>query len=175
MPRVAGFANRRFAPYSRPMTAALYMDAVLTPNRSLPKRGFYWLIGLLIAFNLIIGALFVSMGALPVPIFLGLDVLGVIVAFRASYRGARQAERVQVSADQVRVLHQVGRHARTVWSSPTAFTRVAIEAAGEHEARVRLRLSDRSLTVGAALSPLERGDFAVALERAILQARAERH
>lgn len=157
------------------MTAALYMDAVLTPNRSLPKRGFYWLIGLLIAFNLAVGALFVSMGALPVPIFLGLDVLGVIVAFRANYRGARQAERVQVSADQVRVLHQIGRHARTVWSSPTAFTRVAVEAPGEHEARVRLRLSDRSLTVGAALSPGERSDFAAALEQAISQARAERH
>jgi uncharacterized membrane protein len=152
----------------------LYMDAVLTPNRSLPRRGFYWLIGVLIAFNLAVGGLFIAMGALPVPIFLGLDVLGVILAFRASYRGARQSERVQVTADQVRVFHQIGRHARAVWTSPTAFTGVALEAAGEHEARVRIRLSGRALTVGAALSPRERGDFAAALERAIARARAER-
>jgi uncharacterized membrane protein len=157
------------------MAAALYMDAVLTPNRSLPKRGFYVLIGVLVVVNVAVGALFVSMGALPVPIFLGLDVLGVILAFRANYRGARQAERVQVTADHVRVLYQMGRHARTVWSSPTAFTRVAVEAPGQHEAQVRLRLSDRSLVLAAALSPAERCDFAAALEEAIRQARAERH
>ena len=157
------------------MPGALYMDARLVPHRSLSKRGFYWVIGAVIVFNILVGTLFVSMGALPVPIFLGLDVLGVFLAFRASYRGARQAERVQVDADQVRVFYEIGRHARAVWTSPTAFTRVAVEDAGQHEARVRLSLSGRSLTVAAQLGPRERSDFAAALEEAIRQARAERH
>jgi uncharacterized membrane protein len=156
------------------MAGALYMDARLVPHRSLSKRGFYWVIGAVIAFNILVATLFVSMGALPVPIFLGLDVLGVFLAFRTSYRGARQAERVQVDADQVRVFYEIGRHARAVWTSPTAFTRVSVEDAGEHEARVRLRLSGRALTLAAALSPHERADFAAALEEAIRKARAER-
>jgi uncharacterized membrane protein len=161
------------APYVEGM-AMLYMDAVITPNRSLSRTGFYWLIGVIVAFNLMVGTLMLVLKAFPVPIFLGLDVVGVLLAFRASYRGAGQAERVQVSAEEVRVSHEIGRSARTVWSSPTAFTRVSVEAPDEHEARVRLHLSDKALTVAHALSPLERMRFADALEAAIRKARAER-
>jgi uncharacterized membrane protein len=156
------------------MSPPLYMDAVITPHRSLSRRGFGWMLGVLIAFNLAIGALFVSLKAFPVPIFLGLDVLGVVLAFRANYRSGGQSERVQVSAQEVRVLHQIGARARTVWTSPTAFTRVVVEASGEHEARVRLSLSGRAMTIGAALSPGEREGLAAALESAIGKARAER-
>ncbi|MDR3509133.1 MAG: DUF2244 domain-containing protein [Caulobacteraceae bacterium] len=158
------------------MAATLYMDARIAPTRSLSKKGFVRLLAVIIAFNVAVGAFVVSIGAFPVPVFLGLDVLGVWLAFRASYRGAAgQAERVQVCADHVRVLHEIGRHSRTVWTSPTAFTRVAVEAPGEHETRVQLRLSGRSLTVGHALSPMERADFAAALDQAIRSARAERY
>jgi uncharacterized membrane protein len=175
MTRAADAAQRPPVSYVGSMNATLYMDAVITPNRSLSKKGFYWLIGVLVAGNLAIGTLMVSLGALPVPIFLGLDVLGVLLAFRASYRGAGQSERVQVSADEVRVLHQIGASARTVWASPTAFTRVSVVARGEPEARVRLHLSQKALTLARALSPPERVAFADALEAAIRRARAERH
>ena len=151
------------------MAAHLYMDARIAPTRSLSKRGFAWLIGLLIGFNLIIAVFVVAVRrAFPVPIFLGLDVLGVWLAFRASYRGAGQAERVLVCAREVRVLHELGTRSRMVWVSPTAFTRVEVEA------RVRLALSGRRLTIAHALSPQERTAFAAALTLAIDQARAER-
>jgi uncharacterized membrane protein len=156
------------------MTPGLYMDVVITPNRSLSKRGFYWLIGVLVAFNLAIAVLFVALGALPVPIFLGLDVLGVWLAFRASYGGAGQSERLQVTADEVRVIHQAGRAARTVWTSPTAFTRVSLDRTDNRIAWVRLRLSDRRLTVGSALGGPDRAALAETLDRAIREARAER-
>jgi len=157
------------------MPAALYMDAVITPNRSLTMRGFYWLIGVLVLFNLAVAALMIALGAFPVPIFLGVDVLAVVLAFRASYRSGGLAERVQVSAAEVRVLHQAGARSRTIWSSPTAFTRVAVEQPGEPEARIRLQLSGRALTVAGALSPGERTRFAEALQTAIRQANAERY
>ncbi len=150
------------------------MDALITPNRSLSKGGFYVLLGVLAAYNLLIMGFLLLIGAFPVPIFLGLDFLGVLIAFRVSYRRGAFVERVQVSAELVRVLRRDRGLERTVWSSPTAFTRVSVENAGEHEARVRLRLSDRMLSVGASLSPNERTDFGSALERAILSARAER-
>ncbi|MDR3513113.1 MAG: DUF2244 domain-containing protein [Caulobacteraceae bacterium] len=155
--------------------ALLYMDAVITPNRSLSRKGFYWLIGVLVAFNLLIGVFMLMFKAFPVPVFLGLDVVGVLLAFRASYRGAGQSERVRVSADEVTVSHQIGASARTIWTSPTAFTRVSVEAPDEHEARVRLHLSGKALTIARALSPHERVRFAEALEAAIRKARAERH
>ena len=153
----------------------LYMDAVITPNRSLSRRGLAIVLGLMVFYNLVLGLLMLVIGAFPVPIFLGLDVAGLFLAFHVSNRRARNAERVQVTADQVKVIREQGLGPRTVWASPTAFTRVAVENAGEHELRVRLTQSGRFLTVAGELSPKERGAFAAALERAIGAARAERH
>ena len=157
------------------MDAILHLDAVLRPNRSLPRRGLFILLGLLAAFNLITATFMVlALHAAPIPFFLGLDFLAVALAFRASYRQGRQAERVQVTADEVRVLHELGAHRRTVWTSPTAFTRVSLDGEAE-DARVRLLLSGRSLTLARQLSPKERADFGQALDAAVRRARAERH
>jgi uncharacterized membrane protein len=157
------------------MDAPLHMDAVLKPTRSLSRGGLYVLLGVLALFNIVVAILFLVMGAKPVPIFLGLDFLGVLLAFHLSYRQARRRERVQVSADEVRVVHEVGAQTRTVWRSPTAFTRVVVEAKGQPEVRVSLALSRRRLVVAGQVSPQERADFADALEAAIRSARAERY
>jgi uncharacterized membrane protein len=157
------------------MDAPLHLDAVLTPTRSLSRTGLYVLLGVLALFNILVAILFLVMGAKPVPIFLGLDFLAVLLAFHLSYRQARRRERVQVSADEVRVVHEVGAQKRTVWRSPTAFTRVEVEAKGQPEVRVTLALSRRRLVVAGQVSPQERTDFADALEAAIRSARAERY
>lgn len=157
------------------MTSLLHMDAVLKPTRSLPKAGLYVLLGALAFVNLAVAGLFLAMGAKPIPIFLGLDFFAVLLAFHISYRQARQSERIQVTADEVHVTHEIGRYRRTVWRSPTAFTRVSLHAPGEHEARVSLHLSGRSLELAVRLSPQERTDFAQALRAAITSARAERY
>ena len=157
------------------MDAPLHMDAVLKPTRSLSRTGLFVLLGVLALFNILVAVLFLVMGAKPVPIFLGLDFLGVLLAFHLSYRQARRRERVQVSADEVRVVHEVGRQTRTVWRSPTAFTRVEVEAKGQPEVRVTLAMSRRRLMVAGQVSPQERTDFADALEAAIRSARAERY
>jgi uncharacterized membrane protein len=151
------------------------MDATITPNRSLSRRGFAIVMGALITLNLILAAVFWSIGALPVPVFLGLDVLGVWIAFQISYKGARLRERVLVTAEEVRVRYETPHGAKTVWSTPTAFTGVALEDVEEHHSRVRLSLRERRLTVGAALSPKERVAFGRALEAAVGRARKERY
>jgi uncharacterized membrane protein len=157
------------------MDARLHMDAVLTPTRSLSRTGLCVLLGVLALFNLLVAILFLVMGAWPAPVFLGIDFMAVLLAFHLSYRQARRRERVQVSADEVRVVHEVGAQKRTVWRSPTAFTRVEVEAKGQPEVRVTLALSRRRLVVAGQVSPQERADFAHALEAAIKSARAERY
>ena len=151
------------------------MDARITPNRSLSRRGLVLLFCVLGAYNLLVMGFLLLIGAFPVPIFLGLDFVGVALAFRISNRRAARGERVQVCAAQVKVLRGADGREQTVWASPTAFTRVSVEQPDAHDARVRVRLSGRSLEVGAGLSPGERGDFGAALQRAIASARAERH
>ena len=152
------------------MAGRLYMDATITLNRSLSPRGFTVLFGLVVAANLLFAIFLFVLGAWPAPMFLGLDVLAVWLAFRASFRAAERAERVQVSAEEVTVSHD----GRTLWRSPTAFTRVDFEKRDD-DTRVRLLLSGRAFTLAKSLGPHERGKFANALQDAIRQARAERY
>jgi uncharacterized membrane protein len=155
--------------------ARLYLDAPIAPTRSLPRQGLLILMGVVIAINLVVGTAFVLMGAWPAPIFLGLDVLGIGLAFWVSGRQARPRERVQVSAEQVTVLRETRRGAHAVWSSPTAFTRVRLEDAGRYGAQVRLSVSGKGLIIGQVLGPKERAGLAEAVDDAIRAARAERH
>lgn len=156
------------------MAAALYMDAVITPNRPLSRRGLWVIMGVTIGLALMPMTIFWLMGAYFAPIFVGIDVLGLYIALRLSARLGR-IERVRVSSEAVEVLARQGDgRSWSVWTSPTAFTGVDIAGQG-HETRIRLWLSGRSVTVAGALSPDERRDFGGALQTAIREARAERH
>jgi uncharacterized membrane protein len=150
------------------------MDAEIRPNRSLSERGFVVLIGIVTLANCASAAVFLAMGATFVPVFLGFDLLAVVIAFLVSFSAAKRVERVQVSATQVRVTHETPKWTRLVWESPTAFTRVRIEKQEEQTVALKLALSGREAEVAAALSPRERADFAKALERAIWRAKRER-
>lgn len=155
------------------MDGPYYMDAVITPHRSLSRKGFIVLIAVLTSINTITAILFVALRATPVPLFLGLDVIALAVAFIASRRAVLRRERIQVTAADVRVVLETPKGASTVWLSPTAFTRVALVGEDEDDLDLQLRLSDRALGVARALTRAERRDFAVALERAIRQARKD--
>jgi len=107
------------------MAAALYMDAEIRPNRSMPATGLKVLMGVMIVASVMLSIVMFVMGAwfapaFFAPAFLGLDVLGVWLAFRASYRAQERRERVRVTAETVTVLHELDGEARTVWTSPTA-------------------------------------------------------
>jgi uncharacterized membrane protein len=157
------------------MAAPLYMDAVIAPNRSMNPLGFRVVISLLGGASAVISLFFFFIGAWPAPIFLGLDVLLVWLALRASFGAAERRERLRVSAERVEVIEEIKGESRTVWTSPTAFTSVDLEALGQHEMRVRLRLSGKRRSVGRALSPPEREALGEALREAIRRARTERH
>jgi uncharacterized membrane protein len=156
------------------MTLPLYMDAVITPNRSLSERGFIVLISVVTLANLASAVVFLSMGAVFVPLFLGIDVAALIVAFLISFRAAKNVERVQVTSREVRVVRETPKSATVIWESPTAFTRVDLETGSDRAIELRLTLSGRELPVACALSPHERAEFARALEQAIQDARRER-
>jgi uncharacterized membrane protein len=156
------------------MEEPFFMDAVITPHRSMSSKGFIILIAVLTTINAVSAAFFVMIGAGPVPIFLGLDLVAVIVAFAVSGRAARRQERIRVTASEVRVIKASPRGEETVWVSPTAFTRVALVGDAGDADFLRLRLSDRELRVACDLSRPERVAFAKALDRAIWQARTGR-
>ena len=151
-----------------------YLDAEIAPSRSMSKRGMAIVIGAVAVTNLVTSALFLSMGATLVPIFLGVDVLAIAVAFLVVSRSGKRRERVRVTADELSVSFDLGRGETVVWRSAPAFTRVDVEAPGKHESRVRLSSKGRGYVVAADLSPKERLAFARALQTALADARAER-
>ncbi|AHK04189.1 MULTISPECIES: DUF2244 domain-containing protein [Rhizobium/Agrobacterium group] len=71
--------------------------AELVPHRSLGRRGFRLLLALSGLACLLHGGFFLTTGAWPVGLFLGLDFLLLYVAFRANYRAAKAREEVSVS------------------------------------------------------------------------------
>ncbi len=156
------------------MSGQTYMDAVITPHRSLSERGFIILIAVVTLANCCSAAVFVYLGAILVPFFLAVDMLAVIVAFMVSYAGAKRIERVTITARDVVVKHEAPNWSRVVWESPTAFTRVTVEREEDKTMGLRLALSGKEVAVARALSPRERGEFAKALEQAIWEARRER-
>lgn len=158
------------------MDSPLFMDAVITPHRSLSNRGVMVLIGVVTAFDALLAVIFVAIGAAPIPIFLGIGLFAVIVALIVSNRAAMRRERVLVSAEEVRVVKEQHGAQHLVWVSPTAFTRVSLaDDDADDECALHLRLSDRAHPVAQALTPRERRDFAKALDRAIWRARRSRY
>src|SRR5688572_15403455 len=71
--------------------------ATLTPHRSLSRRGFLALMSVIVLFNFAGGVVFVVIGAWPVSVFMGLDVVLIWWAFRASFAAARIAERIEIT------------------------------------------------------------------------------
>lgn len=152
------------------MDGPFFLDRRIAPRRALSPRGLAILLGALVAWNVVVGGVLWAVGAWPVPVFLGLDVAGVALAFAVSNRRARDGERVSVSSEAVSVERGDG---EVVWIAPPTWTRVETPAAGSRSP-LRLSASGRSVVVGAALGAAERRRFGQALKHAVAAAREPR-
>src|SRR5690606_28830961 len=71
--------------------------ALLTPHRSMGRKGFAIVMSIFAVTWLGTGAFFMSLGAWPVFGFFGLDLLLLYIAFKMNYRAARARDEVSVS------------------------------------------------------------------------------
>lgn len=149
----------------RRMTGPLHFDAILHPHRSLSPFGFAILMAAISCVSFVAGLAFWLMGAWPVVGFLGLDVLLVYVAFRASYRSAREHETVQLSDRVLEVRHVDPRGRVSAWQFQPYWVRV--ELGDDDFAALALASHGRRLAIGRFLSPDERRDLAAALQDAL--------
>lgn len=145
----------------------VYFDATLQPYRSLGPAGFRILMAVAILISLSIGGLFFSIGAWPIPGFLGLDVLLLYWAFRANYRAAKLVEQVRLDNDELTILRTAPNGKQKKWTMEPSWLRVELDEPADHDSQIVLRSRDRRLIIGSFLTPLERSDFANALRRAL--------
>ena len=146
--------------------------AVLKPHRSLPPKGFAVLMLGLAAVSFAVSLGFVLRGAWPVTPFFGLDVGLVYLAFRLSYRQARQREELRLDDESLTVdrINIYGERRR--WLFQPFWLRVRFEEKDEHTNRLVLTSHGRSLVVGSFLGPAERRDVARGLTNALARWKA---
>lgn len=153
----------------------IYMDAVLTPNRSLSRQGFVIAMAAIAFTFFITGMMFWSMGAGPVLGFMGLDIAAIWLAFHISYRRQREETRVTVTARAIRLHHKDAKGREKSAEVPSAFARVELEEPAGPTSWLRIEHGKTAWIIGRFLTPPERSSFANALRQALRAARAERH
>ena len=147
-------------------------ERVLLPYRSLPPRGFHLLMLLLGLISLAVGIGFVSIGAWPICGFFGLDVALLYLAFRLSYRSARQRETLRLAGDQFTVERVSIGGERRLWRFQPFWLRVVLEERPDRSNRLFLASHGRSLPVGEFLPPDTRRELAGTLRAALGRWRA---
>lgn len=148
-------------------------DAELRPHRSLSPRGFLLLMSGVCAISFTAGLAFYLAGAWPVVGFMGLDVLLIYLAFRASYRSGRLVERLHLTRERLTVsrIWPGGRWRR--WEFQPYWLQVVFDEQAVKDARrdcpLILRSHGKALTIGGFLTRQERSELAAALRAALLR------
>jgi uncharacterized membrane protein len=145
----------------------LFFERVLLPHRSLPRRGFHLLMGILGLISLAVGIGFVSIGAWPVIGFFGLDVALVYLAFRLNYRSARQSETLRLAGDVFTVERVSVQGECRRWRFQPFWLRVILEERPDASNRLLVASHGRSLVIGDFVSPIIRRELAVTIREAL--------
>ncbi len=142
-------------------------SAVLTPYRSLSRRGFVVMMAAVSAVCFTAGLVFAMAGAWPIFGFFVLDVLLIYSAFKLNYRSARAYETVSISGNELTVtkVHASGRS--NSWTFNPYWARVKLTARNGRASQLLLSSHGRALVLGSFLSEDERLDFAAALKSAL--------
>jgi len=144
-----------------------FFERVLVPHRSLASRNFRLVMGMLGLVSCAAGIGFVAIGAWPVFGFFGLDVGLVYVAFRLSYRSARQSEMIRLTDEAFTVERVSVRGERRDWRFQPFWVRVVLEERGDTSNRLLVASHGRSLAIGDFLAPTVRREVAANIREAL--------
>lgn len=146
--------------------------ATLSPYRSLSEKGLHYLVLFTACLALIPGTIFYMSGAWPIVGFLGLDVLALYWALRASMFETRRRENVtlwrdRLEIDQISPMGKCRSHAFNPF-----WVRFGIER--DHDdnvTRLTLAMRQKTLEIARFLGPDEKAGFAKAFSEALHRAR----
>lgn len=147
-------------------------SATLRPYRSLSSNGFIVLMILFGGTCFLMGFFYVMVGAWPVFIFLGLDVLILYLAFRINYRAARAYEEISVRSDSLVVRRVSARGAIRELRFNPFWVKLALKKDDE-DLVTDISISARGETavIGGFLNPEDKTSFAKAFGAALAEAK----
>ena len=142
------------------------------PHRSLTRGQARVLLWLVAGISFATTLPFLILGAWPVAGFMGLDVLVLYLAFRASFKSARAYEDVRVTVLDLMLAKVDPRGSRAEWHFNPSWVRLEQQRHEEY-GTMRLDLVSRGSTIEVAgfLGPGEKEVFAGRLSNALLEAR----
>jgi len=152
----------------------LLFQALISPNRSLSRRGWRWLVLVLLLATGLMALRFWLIGAWPVAIFAGLEVGLFLVLFRMHARAMRQTEVLLLSPSALRIIRTDGRGRREERAMQPHWLNVVLR---ERTGRVpALLLSSRGQhnEIAQTLGETEKRDLAEALSEALHRLRNPR-
>ena len=146
--------------------------ARLTPYRSLTPRGFAALMMAVALTCLGAGLLFWSMGAWPIAVIFGLNIVVIQLAFRLNYRSARACEIVEMTEDHLTV-HRIAPNGRAeAFDFNPYWARLEVERVPDWGiVGMALASHGKRLAIGSFLNPDDRESFAAALTKALASRR----
>ena len=154
-----------------PATDPIYATR-LTPYRSMTPQGCRWIIIAFCCVNVLASLPFVIHGAWQVMGFMGLDVLGLYIAFKISFRSADAYETVDVTPIELVFAKVSPRGQREVWRFNPSWVRLEQETHHEFGTeRVALVSRGESVEIGAFLGPEQKAALARDLSGALAAAR----
>lgn len=159
-------------PNNDPVPETPLFSAIMTPHRSLGRRGFAILMLAIAGVSFVAGLVFAIAGAWPVTGIFGLDVLLIYWAFRINYRAARAYEEIVVTPTELLFRKVSERGAVTEWRCNPLWVRLDRDVHEEFGVQ-SLRLVSRGerRAIADFLAPEEKESFGNALQAALAAAK----
>lgn len=129
------------------------------------------ILAIVAGFNIAFALSFILRGAWPIAPFMGLDVVLLAWAFRASTVAAKRFEQVTLTPSMLRVEQHSAKGAVKEADFNPYWVRVDLQHPTEYTNRLFLRSHGRELQLGAFLAPQVRENFAQALKSALFRAK----
>ncbi len=146
---------------------ATAFEAVIIPHRSLSRAGLQWLVGVILVLSSGISVGLWLIGAWPVVLFNGAEILLAVVLLRRNARAAQACEMLLLSDAGLRIVRTDMGGRRTERLLRPGWLNAVLEE--RHGRAPALWLSDRGvrMEVGAELGEAEKRDLANALRQAL--------
>lgn len=147
-------------------------SATLNPYRSLSQNGFIILMILFGGTCFCMGFFYVMVGAWPVFVFLGLDVLLLYLAFRSNYFAAKAHEEIIVRKDAL-IIRRVSPHGKVqeICFNPYWVKLHLIRDEDDIVTKISVTARGEKANIGQFLNPDDKTTFAKAFGAALAEAK----